>query len=507
MTEQSYNLKYTGKEIDDLLDKANDMDSSAQVPAGGTSGQVLTKKTGTDFDAQWETPGVALPTGGTSGQVLTKNSSTNGDASWKTPEAPSNPLPTGGSAGQVLAKKTDTNYDTEWIDAHSGDSNVVIAVIDKNGVLNKTYDELLAAVNANKVVFIKDLTDSYDSYFSYQYIHSVHGLLFIITGARIYTNDIYIKIDTPYIGVKSDNTLVHGHSFNGGLVPDGGTTGQVLAKSSNNNYEVTWVSQTGGSGGGGSSDSSIVVVLCQKDSSGTISLSMTYDEIVAAIGANKVVVIKDNSATASYCSTFIYQYTSSTYGLFFEGTADPRNTYINTPFIGLKSDGTITTSRVYRNGTIPSGGSAGQFLRKKTSYDYSTEWVSIGGSYPEEVWKNTTDGTFDARTIDIGASIIASMHASGKRVNITSDYTLCYADSEDISSYGTMYTITIPGISSGRITSYKFKMQTARGYRYVAIDTDVSYGMIFMDGVNTQGAKDNSVAIPHTIYAKYTLFD
>ena len=117
MAEQSYNLKYTGKEIDDLLDKANDMNGSAQVPTGGTSGQVLTKKSGTDFDAEWKTPGVALPAGGTAGQILTKNSSTNGDASWKTPKAPSNPLPVGGTTGQVLAKKSNTNYDAEWIDA------------------------------------------------------------------------------------------------------------------------------------------------------------------------------------------------------------------------------------------------------------------------------------------------------------------------------------------------------------------------------------------------------
>lgn len=64
MADQGYNLKYTGKEIDDLLDKANAMNSSAQVPTGGTSGQVLTKKSGTNYDAEWKTPGVALPSGG-----------------------------------------------------------------------------------------------------------------------------------------------------------------------------------------------------------------------------------------------------------------------------------------------------------------------------------------------------------------------------------------------------------------------------------------------------------
>lgn len=125
------------------------MDSSAQVPVGGTSGQVLTKKSGTDFDAEWKTPGVALPTGGTaeqiltknsdtdgdaswkdapialpdggdSGQVLTKNSSTNGDASWKTPATQINPLPVGGTTGQVLAKSSNTDFDVTWADQTGG---------------------------------------------------------------------------------------------------------------------------------------------------------------------------------------------------------------------------------------------------------------------------------------------------------------------------------------------------------------------------------------------------
>lgn len=525
MTEQSYNLKYTGKEIDDLLDKANDMDESAQVPAGGTSGQVLTKKSGTDFDAQWETPGVALPTGGTaeqiltknsntdgdaswkdapialpdggtSGQVLTKNSSTDGDASWKTPEAPSNPLPTGGSAGQVLAKKTDTNYDTEWIDAHSGDSNVVIAIIDENGALNKTYDELLAAVNANKVVFIKDLTSNYTSYFSYQYIHSVHGLLFTITGTRIY-DDTQKKVETPFIGVKSDNTFVHGKSFKGGLVPDGGTTGQVLAKSSNNNYEFTWVNQTGGSGGGGSGDSNIVVVICQKDSSGTVSLSMTYDEILSAISANKVVIIKDTAATTYYCSTFVYQYTSQGYGLVFIGTTDSRNTYINTPFIGLKSDGTLTTGRVYRNGTIRSGGSAGQFLRKKSSTDYDTEWADVlvrDGT----LWKNAepvgvgTPKSFAAQTVTVsaGTSKVASMPV------------IVYIERLSDSTTDDWYqwkTAPIPTYALGFRCTAKL-VTSDGGYRAFSY-LPSNHTIVFKDAVNSKGQTDNTLCVPLMVSA------
>ena len=92
MADQGYNLKYTGKEIDGLLDKASAMNSSAQVPAGGTSGQVLAKKSATDYDLKWvyqsaggDTHGV--PAGGSYGQVLTKKSGVDFDAEWKTPSS------------------------------------------------------------------------------------------------------------------------------------------------------------------------------------------------------------------------------------------------------------------------------------------------------------------------------------------------------------------------------------------------------------------------------------
>ena len=51
------------------------------LPAGGTAGQILTKGSATDYDADWETID-ELPAGGTAGQVLTKRSATDGDAAW-----------------------------------------------------------------------------------------------------------------------------------------------------------------------------------------------------------------------------------------------------------------------------------------------------------------------------------------------------------------------------------------------------------------------------------------
>jgi len=58
--------------------------------------------------------GSGLPDGGTDGQVLTKASSTDGDADW---EDPATSVPDGGAKDQVLAKKSATDGDTQWVDA------------------------------------------------------------------------------------------------------------------------------------------------------------------------------------------------------------------------------------------------------------------------------------------------------------------------------------------------------------------------------------------------------
>lgn len=57
----------------------------AEVPVGGTAGQVLTKVSGNDGDVDWEnaSAGSGIPAGGTTGQILTKASDTDGDADWE----------------------------------------------------------------------------------------------------------------------------------------------------------------------------------------------------------------------------------------------------------------------------------------------------------------------------------------------------------------------------------------------------------------------------------------
>ena len=217
MAEQSYNLKYTGKEIDDLLDKANDMNSSAQVPTGGTSGQVLTKKSGTDYDAEWKTPGSSLPSGGTPSQVLTKKSTAAGDAEWR--DAPvqlpaggyagqilqkksstrndagwvdmpssENPLPTGGSAGQALVKNSATNYDVKWETIQSGGGG-------GSGGITKT--ELWVSSSSSPTSQNEtDLTLN-DNIRNYKIVYAV----FVSTGgSTLITGVQFLNLDNPYKG-------------------------------------------------------------------------------------------------------------------------------------------------------------------------------------------------------------------------------------------------------------------------------------------------------------------
>ena len=66
----------------DLWFDPSDADpSTALVPPGGVTKQVLSKNTSADGDTSWRTL-LELPVGGTLGQVLVKQSTTDGNAQW-----------------------------------------------------------------------------------------------------------------------------------------------------------------------------------------------------------------------------------------------------------------------------------------------------------------------------------------------------------------------------------------------------------------------------------------
>jgi hypothetical protein len=99
----------TGQDFYELL-----LENAPGVPAGGDAGMVLTKTSGTDYDAHWEEPTEigAAPPGGLAGpprQFLGKVTDADFDTGWFTVLQ----VPSGGNAGQVLTKGTGSAYDWE----------------------------------------------------------------------------------------------------------------------------------------------------------------------------------------------------------------------------------------------------------------------------------------------------------------------------------------------------------------------------------------------------------
>lgn len=290
MADQGYNLKYTGKEIDDLLDKTKDMNSSAQVPTGGTSGQVLTKKSSDDFDAEWGTPGSSLPSGGTPSQVLTKKSLTAGDAEWRDAQVqlpaggyagqilqkksstrndadwvdiPSsvNPLPTGGYTGQVLAKKTNSNYDVGWVDqtggGSSGESDLFVIKVtgtsSSNFAADKTYDEMVAAYQAGKAVIMvpKDIAiNNSNSYNCFRCLPLSQFYSYATTNASagITTTYEHAIFASPYMSTSvgtTHSTMTNYHIHWGRTSKSDGTVSESISNSTGSVYTIPYGGKTG----------------------------------------------------------------------------------------------------------------------------------------------------------------------------------------------------------------------------------------------------------------------
>lgn len=262
MADQGYNLKYTGKEIDDLLDKAKDMNSSAQVP-------------------------------------------------------------TGGYTGQVLAKKTNSNYDVGWVDqtggGSSGESDLFVIKVtgtsSSNFAADKTYDEMVAAYQAGKAVIMvpKDMaidSSTYQTRLRCLPLSQLYSIVSTSSSTGITTTREYASFASPYINTsmgtthstimftyiiwsrtsKSDGTVSESISNSTGsayTIPYGGKTGQLLAKKDDNSYSfnMQWIDPPSG---GSSGVSTSVIVDSYNELPGSSRRVYTFD---ALNNGDKVIVL------------------------------------------------------------------------------------------------------------------------------------------------------------------------------------------------------------------------
>lgn len=76
-------------------------------------------------------------------------------------------VPSGGTTGQVLAKKTNSNGDTEWVTPSGGSTEVYYITLDSNLEPTNTPADILAAFNAGKVLITTRTTNDDTTYYGY----------------------------------------------------------------------------------------------------------------------------------------------------------------------------------------------------------------------------------------------------------------------------------------------------------------------------------------------------
>ena len=108
----------------DLTARVRPVVISDDAPSGGSNGWLWIRKSGTKslsakIAGTWQTilaSMLGLPAGGTTGQYLTKASNSDGDAEWSTlPANTGGGVPDGGIENDILQKQSSTNGDVDWI--------------------------------------------------------------------------------------------------------------------------------------------------------------------------------------------------------------------------------------------------------------------------------------------------------------------------------------------------------------------------------------------------------
>lgn len=146
-------------------------------------------------------------------------------------------------------------------------------------------------------------------------------------------------------------------------IPPGGTAGQVLKKSSDNDYALTWGSITGLLPSGGTTGQVL-------KKSSNVNYAVEWGSVAALpSGGTTGQVLKKSSGT-DYAVTW-----GSPDGILPTGGTDGQVLLKNGASNYAAKWGSIT-------GVLPTGGTAGQVLKKSSTTNYACEWGSVTGMLP-----------------------------------------------------------------------------------------------------------------------------
>lgn len=140
----------------------------------------------------------------------------------------------GGTTGQALVKSSNTSYDTTWTTIQTGDRYLTTSTTSltlSNGSKTLTVGTGLAYTTQ------QDLVIAYDA------SNHMHG---IVTSYNSGTGALVADIQQHTGAGTYDLWTVNVGGTTTAVLPIGGTTGQVLQKSSNTNYDVSWTTPYAG---------------------------------------------------------------------------------------------------------------------------------------------------------------------------------------------------------------------------------------------------------------------
>ena len=324
------NLDWVLRHIKSLRDRLEDLIkeyNKTKVPGGGLANQVLTKKSDADYDMIWKDSS-GIPAGGSTGDILTKNSATDYDASWH--------------ADNNLKKSGGTLDNAATLEFVAGENTAEIGA-----------KEIL--VTGDKFQFSGD----------FGFTNPVSGQ------PPIADNDLATK---QYVDASTS-------SVDG--VPAGGTTGQVLAKKTDADGDTEWVDQSGGSGeylplaGGTMNDVSEIEWTPEfkigVDDTGTKNAmfrgAMVSCERLALVNTsgNKFLFFnQDGFDTSGLTSPF--QISSSFPKWIFKNELQATK--------APTAETSVVNKKYADSLAIPTGGTTGQVLGKKSDSDRDCEWIS-----------------------------------------------------------------------------------------------------------------------------------
>jgi hypothetical protein len=305
------------------------------IPSGGTTGQVLVKNSNDDLDADWGNLGVSY--GNITGDVADSASlsaALNEKADLVSGKVPSGQLPS--YVDDILEVADFASL------PGTGEAGKIYVTLDDNCEYRwsgSTYIQLVASPGSTDAV----PEGSTNKYFTVSRVLST-----VLSGISFLTNTAVSATDTILAALGKLQAQLNGLF----KIPDGGTSGQVLAKVDNTGGNVHWIDTPISGGSPGGADKQL-----QFNDAGTFggSSKITFDGSVLNINNSSLYL---GSSTQN--PSALLQLDSTSKGFLIPRMTHAQRLGINSPYIGLQ---------VYQTDI----GTSGEGL-----YQYkSTGWINL----------------------------------------------------------------------------------------------------------------------------------